>query len=126
MIQINNRIISSTDGKLVHRIGTDIYFFAATTIKGDSPELFEEVDEQPAYSADEYNAEVERLIALRYSTGQEIQFAREQEKAGEKYAAYLDYVEHCKAEAKERLTAQRADALSPDAEQGEELMQIPE
>ena len=57
----------------------------------------------PAQPEGAYRAEAERLIALRYTTGQEIQFAREKE-AVEGYAAYLEYVEECKVRAREEAS----------------------
>lgn len=105
MIQIKDNEVTSTAGMLVHRIGSEAYFHCATTLPGDSPAAFEEVTAIPTYSREEYRREVERLIALRYTTGQEIQFAREQDTAGMDYTIYLEYVSQCKLQAVENLTA---------------------
>lgn len=89
---------------MIHRLGTEVYFPSGkgSATATDAPEAFEEVDAMPAPAPDEsaYRAEVERLIAERYTVGQEIQFAREKEQAGAAYADYLAYVEQCKARAK--------------------------
>lgn len=98
--QLTNGIIDivATNGKFLHRIGTDIYV-SRVAVALDTEQEWEEVDSKPVYTKDEYDREVERLIALRYTTGQEIQFAREKELAGEKYTTYLAYVEECKTNA---------------------------
>lgn len=105
MIKIENNQVFSTDGLKVRRIGTDTFFSRSTTLSGDTPADFEEVDpaDIPAYNPAQYAAEVERLIALRYTTGQEIQFSREQEAAGKKYTDYLAYVADCKDRARQNL-----------------------
>lgn len=53
----------------------------------------------------EYVAEVERLIAERYSHGKEIEINREATTKPERFAEYLDYIEECKRRAKELLTS---------------------
>ena len=67
------------------------------------PDEWEEADpaDFPALSKAEYDAEVERLIALRYSYGKEIEVNRERDARPERYAAYLAYIEECKVRAKE-------------------------
>lgn len=116
MIKIENRQVYSTEGKYIRRVGTDSYFKRSTVLKTDTEADFEEVDELPKYTKEEYNAEVERLIAERYTTGQEIQFAREQSQAGDKYAEYLAYVELCKVKAKENLSHRTEEFPEPPAE----------
>lgn len=93
-------------GKWLHKRGTDTYVPKAPVATADI-DKWEEVDDNPPYTKEEYDREVERLIALRYTTGQEIQFAREKEEAGEKYVAYLEYVERCKADARAALAGGR-------------------
>lgn len=95
-------------GKWLHKRGTDTYVAKAPVATADI-DKWEEVDDKPAFIKEEYDREVERLIALRYTTGQEIQFAREKEEAGEKYAAYLEYVERCKADARAALSSANDD-----------------
>lgn len=72
------------------------------------PDEWEEVDpaDFPALSKAEYDAEVERLIALRYSYGKEIEVNRERDTKPERYAAYLAYIEECKVRAKDKLEKQ--------------------
>lgn len=114
--------IIATKGKYLHRTDTDLYV-GRVTVTADTEQQWEEVDSKPAYTKEEYDREVERLIALRYTTGQEIQFAREKETAGEKYTRYLEYVEECKANAIANLetaaanSAQEENESTPIAEQ---------
>ena len=44
---------------------------------------------------------MERLIALRYSYGKEIEVNRERDTRPEQFAAYMAYVEECKVRARE-------------------------
>lgn len=93
---------------IIHEKGKDEYpTIRHMHVREENADNYEElaVADIPKYTKTEYNAEVERLIAERYTTGQEIQFAREQSAAGDKYAEYLAYVDECKARAKEILTA---------------------
>lgn len=109
MIEIKNHIVTSTEGRIIHRLGSEVYFPSGkgSATATDTPESFEEVDAIPSPSPDAsaYRAEVERLIAERYTVGQEIQFAREKELAGAAYADYLAYVEQCKVRAKDAMAA---------------------
>ena len=102
MIQKVNGIWSSSDGKKLRRISTGAVGTLHGALPGDTAESFEELsaDDIPTYTREQYRAETERLIAERYTTGQEIQFAREKETAD-----YLAYIEQCKARAIENLTA---------------------
>lgn len=67
------------------------------------PDEWEEIDAagQPSQTKAEYDAEVERLIALRYSYGKEIEVNRERDSKPAQFAAYLEYVEECKVRARE-------------------------
>lgn len=105
MIQKVNGIWKSSDGKKLRRISTAAVRTLHSALPGDTAESFEELsaDDTPAYTREQYRAETERLIAERYTTGQEIQFAREKESA-DGYADYLAYIEQCKASAIENLT----------------------
>ena len=91
---------------ILHRIGSDDY-----TEKRDAhvsnPVEWEELalSEIPAYTKAEYDAEVERLIAERYSHGKEIEVNREHDTKPEQFAAYMAYIEECKARAVANLTA---------------------
>lgn len=106
MIKIENKQVYSTEGKFVHRIGTDTYFKRGAVLKGDTVADYEEADEVPPYTKSEYDAEVERLIALRYSYGKEIEVNRERDTRPEQFAAYMAYVEECKRQAKDKLEKQ--------------------
>ena len=111
MIQKVNGIWSSSDGKKLRRISTGAVGTLHGALPGDTAESFEELsaDDIPTYTREQYRAETERLIAERYTTGQEIQFAREKEAAAG-YADYLAFVEQCKARAIENLTARPEEA----------------
>lgn len=47
MITITENEVYSTEGKYVHRIGTDAYFKHCSKLPNDTEEMFEEVDEVP-------------------------------------------------------------------------------
>lgn len=105
--QSAREIASDTQGMLVRRKGEGEQPFAkGMMLPSDTLDSFEEVDPaelaKEKYTKAQYRAEVERLIAERYTTGQELQFLREGDTA-EGYAEYLAYIETCKAEAKARL-----------------------
>lgn len=91
---------------ILHRIGSDDY-----TEKRDAhvsnPDEWEELalSEIPPYTKAEYDAEVERLIAERYSHGKEIEVNREHDTKPEQFAAYMAYIEECKERAVANLTA---------------------
>ena len=91
---------------ILHRIGSDDY-----TENRDAhvrnPDEWEELalSEMPPYTKAEYDAEVERLIAERYSHGKEIEVNREHDTKPEQFAAYMAYIEECKAKAVANLTA---------------------
>lgn len=52
MIKIENNIVSSDAGKIVHRIGTEDYFHRAVTLPGENTDNFEKVDEVPEQPTD--------------------------------------------------------------------------
>ena len=111
MIQKVNGIWQSSEDAKLRRLSTGAVGSLHAALNGDTAESFEEVsaDDTPAYTREQYRAETERLIAERYTTGQEIQFAREKETA-DGYTDYLAYVEQCKARAIENLTARPEEA----------------
>ena len=91
---------------ILHRIGSDDY----TEIRDahvSNPVEWEELalSEIPPYTKAEYDAEVERLIAERYSHGKEIEVNREHDTKPEQFAAYMAYIEECKRRAVANLTA---------------------
>ncbi len=90
---------------ILHRIGSNDYTeMRDTHIK--NPDEWEEVAlaDIPPYTKAQYDAEVERLIAERYSHGKEIEVNREHDTKPERFAEYLAYIEECKVRAKENLT----------------------
>lgn len=115
MIKIENRQVYSTDGKYVHRLGTDLYFRRGTTLGTDTEADFEEADEIPPYTKAEYDAKVAELVRERYTESEEFALQRKAINAAfspstlsdggngsalEEYSAYNSYVEECKARAK--------------------------
>lgn len=99
---INMWSIDADEGKVLRRKGsTEPSDNRHATVT--DPDEWEEIDaaDFPALSKAEYDAEVERLIALRYSYGKEIEVNRERDSKPAQFAAYLEYVEECKRQAKE-------------------------
>lgn len=97
--------IDADEGKVLRRKGsTERSENRHATVT--DPEQWEEVDpaELPALSKAEYDAGVERLIALRYSYGKEIEVNRERDSKPAQFAAYLEYVEECKVRAREEAS----------------------
>jgi hypothetical protein len=99
---INMWGIDADEGKVLRRKGsTEPSDNRHATVT--DPDEWEEIDAagQPSQTKTEYDAEVERLIALRYSYGKEIEVNRERDTRPERYAAYLAYIEECKRQARE-------------------------
>lgn len=99
---INMWGIHADEGKVLRRKGsTEPSDNRHATVT--DPDEWEDVDpaDFPALSKAEYDAEVERLIALRYSYGKEIEVNRERDSKPAQFAAYLEYVEECKVRARE-------------------------
>lgn len=93
-------------GHILHRIGSDDYTENHHAhVKPADLDKWEEiaVADIPPYTKAEYDAEVERLIAERYSHGKEIEINREHDAKPERFAEYLAYVDECKARAKALL-----------------------
>lgn len=103
MIQIQNNQVFSTEDKPIRRKGTDTYFRRGTVLPADTAADFEEVDAIPAYSREDYEAEVERLIRARYSVSQELAILRQRDTKPDEFAEYNDFAERCKAEARQSL-----------------------
>lgn len=99
---INMWGIEAEEGKVLRRKGSEEPSAIRQALVTD-PDEWEEIDaaELPALSKAEYDAEVERLIALRYSYGKEIEVNRERDSKPAQFAAYLEYVEECKVRARE-------------------------
>ena len=104
---INMWSIEAEEGKVLRRKGSEEPSAIRQATVAD-PEEWEEVDHAdfPALSKAEYDAEVERLIALRYSFGKEIEVNRERDSKPAQFAAYMAYVEECKRQAKDKLEKQ--------------------
>lgn len=109
MIIIENHQVYSSEGKYICRASKpERAFHRCTTVLGETVDDFLEVEAPPAplpYTKRQYSAEVERLIARRYSHGQEIQLLVEKDADPQAYADYRAYVEQCKLTATENLTA---------------------
>ncbi len=109
MIIIESNQVYSTDGLLICRAAQPKAVFTRSIVRsGETVDDFLEVDAPPAplpYTKRQYSAEVERLIARRYSHGQEIQLLVEKDADPQAYADYRAYVEQCKLTATENLTA---------------------
>lgn len=100
MIQITDKEITSTEGKYVHRIGTDVYFKRATKLPTDTAEMFEEVDVLPSMTETEYKEKIVERIREKYSLNDELGILRQRDTKPEEYQAYFDYVESVKTEVK--------------------------
>lgn len=89
---------------ILHRIGSDDYSVIRHAMV-KNPNDWEEiaVADIPPYTKAQYDAEVERLIAERYSHGKEIEVNREHDSKPERFAEYLAYIDHCKQQAKANL-----------------------
>ena len=91
------------DTHILHRIGSDSYsHIRHADVPAADVDNWEEIPvaDIPTRTKAEYDAEVERLIARRYSYGKEIEVNRERDLHPDRYAAYLAYIDECKAEAK--------------------------
>ena len=104
---INMWSIEAEEGKVLRRKGSEEPSAIRQATVAD-PDEWEEADpaDFPALSKAEYDAEVERLIALRYSFGKEIEVNRERDTKPAQFAAYMAYVEECKRQAKDTLEKQ--------------------
>lgn len=116
MIAIKNNQVFSTDDKYVHRIGSDSFFKRGIILKTDTVEDYEEVDEIPVYTKDEYNDKVNELIRLKYSQAEENAIKRKMINAMftpnnlseerfeyiiNEYTEFNNYVEECLSKAKD-------------------------
>lgn len=99
----NNQVYSDAD-KYIHRKDSDSYFKRGTTLPSDTLDTFEEVDELPKYTAEEYEQRVNELIRLEYTESQEFSLLRQKEDKMEEYAEYYAYCEQCKLRAKMELS----------------------
>ena len=115
MVKIENGQVYSTTGKMIRRKGSDACFKRGTVLAADTVDGFDEVEEVPAYTKDEYDAMVARLVRERYTADEEFALQRKainatfspsslsegrDNNAMEEYADYNAYVEECKRKAK--------------------------
>lgn len=111
MIQTNKRgkltEIYATNGFL-HKKGSEEYSAIRRRIllPAESPDDYEEVDELPKYTRQEYEEKVSELIRERYSLNEELAILRQRDVKQEKYAEYNAYAEACKERAKEILNTE--------------------
>lgn len=119
------RLIAA-EGMGLRRIGTDAALVQDLCTVADDAANWEELpmpaEQEEAISKGEYDGEVERLIALRYSHGKETEINRERDVKPERFAEYMAYVEECKRQApdsirerrrqeRERMEAERQEAI---------------
>lgn len=122
MIVIEKGQVYSSNGKVVHRIGSEVYFSRSTVLKSDTIADFEEVDSIPKYTKSEYDAKVAELVREKYSESEEFALQRKMlntlispmtlsdevvETISKEYAAYNEYVEQCKADAPQAIIDQK-------------------
>lgn len=104
------RLIAA-EGMGLRRKGTDAALVQdLCTVADDAPdweELPMPANQEEAVSKSEYAEEVERLIALRYSHGKEIEVNREKDTKPERFAEYMAYVEECKRQAPASIRERR-------------------
>lgn len=112
----DNLVELCTDAEhILHRIGSEDYpTIRRIMVNATDAANYEEVSvaDIPAYTKAEYDAEVERLIAERYSHGKEIEVNREHDTKPEQFAAYMAYIEECKAKAVANLTAKNDEPIT--------------
>lgn len=106
MIVFQNNQVFSDQGKYIHRLGTETYFKRSMLLPSDTQANFEEVDEPPKYSAQEYKEKVAELIAQRYSLADELGIERQKETKPSEWQEHYDFCEECKIKAKEILNSQ--------------------
>ena len=118
MLIIEDGRIKSDCGKEFHKIGEQSYFNDRAFLKGETLEMFEEIDERPKYTKEEYERKVAELIRERYSQDEENAIKSKvlasllpntlSEETNEKHMKQFEefnaYREQCKAEAKAILS----------------------
>lgn len=121
MLKIENGRIVSDCGKKFRKIGKESVFGDRILLKDETLDMFEELDEIPPFTESQYKEKVVELIRRKYPDNDEFKTQRlainallpggkdTSKEALEAYAAYNDYVEQCRAEARAILSAQRFD-----------------
>lgn len=104
MIQIKDNKIISTDGKIIHIIGTDT--FGKSLFPARYPiEKYEEVETIPNIINDtEYGNQVNELIRAKYSLSEELSLLRQRDSKQEEYQKYNTYCEECKKTVKDKIS----------------------
>lgn len=91
--------LSVTEGYL-HLKGSDTYCTAIILLPHQSVNDFEQVTELPEQPDPEYHSRVEELMRARYSLSDELALMRQRDTKPAEFAAYFDYAEQCKQQAK--------------------------
>ena len=105
---------------ILHRITSEDYTkIRHIIVREEDLPNWEEIalEDIPKYTKTEYSNEVERLIALKYSHGKEIEVNREKDSKPDKYTEYLDYIEQCKIQARETLSNRNTEVEEPGIEE---------
>lgn len=114
MITIENNIVGSTEADVwIRSKATGACFRPGrgSAVAGDTPENYEEltpaeyaaIEQQREQQQDgeAYAARVSALIRERYSVDAELAILRQRDTKPAEFAAYNDFAEQCKAQAKE-------------------------
>lgn len=116
-MEIIGKEIVAAEGKWLHRIGTEAYFKRAIMGKNGTAD-FEEVDEVPKYTDEEYSEQVNALIRERYSESAELSILRQRDEKPTQFAEYYEYCEECKSRAKAELSERSAEEKGGEDGQG--------
>lgn len=107
MIVIKNNEVYSTEGKPVKDLKTGAIIGKSQVREGATVEDFEEIDEEPKYSNEEYKAKVRELIGIKYSIEDEIALINnlkiDKDEYLIEYDEYMKYREECKIKARRIL-----------------------
>lgn len=124
----NITLISASEGKYLHKIGSDVYFKKGNMLPNQTIDDYEEVDEIPKYTTEEYKTKVKELVREKYDVEEELAIRRKAfntlltpstlsedkiESVMAEYTEYNTYVEECKVKAVELLN---------NKEDGEEII----
>lgn len=88
----------------IHKKGSELYFKKGVVV-GPTDE-YEEVEDKPKYTSDEYVHKVRELIKEKYSIEDEIAINRQRDTKPIEFEEYNSFCEECKARAKEILNTQ--------------------
>lgn len=112
--QIGNLTKLSSDKGYIHKKGTDTYVKSIIMLPSDTIEDYEEVDEKPPFTKEEYDKMVAKLVRERYTESEEFAIQRKaineafspstisaDSLAMQEYQEYNSFVEECKQKAKD-------------------------